>query len=349
VLVSSSQRRLTVWTSLTNDVDNSNDTTVFFLRTREDIPFFEGFARPIAPAGWMLDEDLMVTDLGGLDDFSIYDNLNETDTTLLFRTTNYGNIATGDSLRFSVVFREFDTDTPYTDSTRMTVRAYVDCAETSETIAELTLGGDSIVAIDLEAYAGSALQFEVFMQRDSGNFDVTFDDFNIKRCADNLGLMVDVIDVTSGSVNDGAATIIPSGGVAPFLYNWPGGQATNAVDTLIAGTYNVLVTDAVGCTDEVTFRVSFPVATNDPADLLTDLRVFPNPTSGLLDVRLELPEASALRATVYDLTGRQLQAYDFGRQLRLNEQLDFSAFPAGIYLLRLHTVDAARTVRIIKR
>jgi hypothetical protein len=343
------ESRIEVWTSLTNDVDNSNDTTVFFLRTREDIPFFEGFARPIAPAGWMLDEDLMVTDLGGLDDFSIYDNLNETDTTLLFRTTNYGNIATGDSLRFSVVFREFDTDTPYTDSTRMTVRAYVDCAETSETIAELTLGGDSIVAIDLEAYAGSALQFEVFMQRDSGDFDVTFDDFNIKRCADNLGLMVDVIDVTSGSVNDGAATIIPSGGVAPFLYNWPGGQATNAVDTLIAGTYNVLVTDAVGCTDEVTFRVSFPVATNDPADLLTDLRVFPNPTSGLLDVRLELPEASALRATVYDLTGRQLQAYDFGRQLRLNEQLDFSAFPAGIYLLRLHTVDAARTVRIIKR
>jgi hypothetical protein len=343
------ESRIEVWTSLTDDVDNSNDTTIFFLRTREDIPFFEGFARPLIPTGWMLDEDLTVTDLGGVDDFSIYDNLNGTDTTLLFRTTNYGNVAAGDSLRFSVVFREFDTDTPYTDSTRMTVRAYVDCAEISETITELTLGGDSIVAIDLESYAGSSLQFEIFMQRDSGDFDVTFDDFNIKRCADNLGLMVDVIDVTSGSVNDGAATIIPGGGVAPFNYNWPDGQTANAVDTLIAGSYTVMVTDAVGCTDEVSFRISFPVATNDPADLLTDLRVFPNPTSGLLEVKLELPEASALRATVYDLTGRQLQAYDFGRQLRLNEQLDFSAYPAGIYLLRLHTADAARTVRVVLR
>ncbi|WP_026231623.1 T9SS type A sorting domain-containing protein [Neolewinella persica] len=343
------ESRIEVWTSLTDDVDNSNDTTVFFLRTREDIPFFEGFARPLVPAGWVLDEDLMLTDLSGMGNFSIYDNLNSTDTTLLFRTTNYGNVASGDSLRFSVVFREFDTDTPYTDSTRMTVRAYIDCAETSETIAELTLAGDSIVAIDLESYAGSSLQFEVFMQRDSGDFDVTFDDFNIKRCADNLGLMVDVIDVTSGNVNDGAATVIPGGGVAPFNYSWPGGQTANAVDNLVAGTYTVMVTDAVGCTDEVTFRVSFPVATTDPANLLTDLQVFPNPTSGLLEVKLELPEASTLRAAVYDLTGRQLQAYDFGRQLRLNEQLDFSAYPAGIYLLRLRTADAARTIRVVLR
>ncbi|MFK8160834.1 MAG: T9SS type A sorting domain-containing protein, partial [Lewinella sp.] len=219
----------------------------------------------------------------------------------------------------------------------------------SETIAALTLAGDSIVVIDLENYAGSALQFEVFMQRDSGDFDVTFDDFNIKRCAPSLDLLVDIIDVTSGSVNDGAATVIPGGGVAPFLYNWPDGQTTNAVDTLIAGTYNVMVTDAVGCTDEITFRVSFPVSINDPADLLSDLQVFPNPTSGLLEVKLELPEASALRAAVYDLTGRQLQSYDFGHQLRLSEQLDFSAYPAGIYLLRLHTADAARTIRVVRQ
>lgn len=343
------ESRIEVWTSLVDDVDNSNDTTVFFLRTREDIPFFEGFARPQAPTGWVLDEDLMVVDLSGADDFSIYDNLNDTDTTLLFRTTNYGNVAAGDSLRFSVVMREFNTDTPYTGAADITVRAYVDCAETSEAVDELTVSSDSIVVISLADYVGSALQFEVFMERDSGDFDVTFDDFNIKRCANNLGLAVDVIDVTSGSVNDGAATVIPGGGVAPFLYSWPDGQTTNAVDTLIAGTYNVMVTDAVGCTDDITFRVSFPVSTNDPADLLTDLHVFPNPTSGLLQVKLELPEASALRAAIYDLTGRQLQAYDFGRQLNLNEQLDFSAYPAGIYLLRLHTVDAARTIRVVRR
>lgn len=343
------ESRIEVWTSLIDDVDNSNDTTVFFLRTREDIPFFEGFARPVVPTGWMLDEDLIITDLEAVGNFSIYDNLNATDTTLLFRTTNYGNVAAGDTLRFSVVFREFDFNIPYTDSTRMTVRAYVDCAETSETIADLTLAGDTIVAIDLEAFAGSALQFEIFMQRDSGDFDVTFDDFNIKRCADNLGLMVDVIDVTTGNVNDGAATIIPGGGVAPFSYIWPDGQTVNSVDTLIAGTYTVMVTDAVGCTDEVTFRVEFPVSNDEPADLLSDLRVFPNPTSGLLEVRLELPEASVLRAAVYDLTGRQLQTFDFGRQLRLSEQFDFSAYPAGIYLLRLHTADAARTVRLIKK
>lgn len=343
------ESRIEVWTSLSGDVDPTNDTTVFFLRTREDIPFFEGFARPRAPAGWLLDNDLLITDLMGDGDFTLYDNLNATDTSLLFSTSNYGLIEDGDTLRFNVVLREFNSTTPYTDTTFLTVRAYADCAGTPETIEDVILTGDSLVALGLDFYAGSALRFEFEMTRDSGDYDITFDNFNIKRCAGSLELTADVINLSAGGADDGVATVIPGGGVAPFSYRWPGGETTNTLDGLAAGTYSVQVTDAVGCTDQITFRVEFPVSAEDPAGSLDGLSVFPNPTSGQLELRLELPRAGALRAAVYDLTGRQLRALDFGQQQRLSETLDFSNYPAGIYLLRVETPEAARTVKIMVR
>jgi hypothetical protein len=52
---------------------------------------------------------------------------------------------------------------------------------------------------------------------------------------------------------------------------------------------------------------------------------------------------------VYDLTGRRMLTKNLGQQLRLNEQLDFSSLPNGIYLLRLRAGDAARTIRVIKQ
>ena len=44
-----------------------------------------------------------------------------------------------------------------------------------------------------------------------------------------------------------------------------------------------------------------------------------------------------------------LKSQDFGRQAQLQERLDFSDLPAGIYLLRLRADDAARTIRVVKR
>ncbi len=38
-----------------------------------------------------------------------------------------------------------------------------------------------------------------------------------------------------------------NGGVAPFTYNWDSGQTTADINNLTAGTYNVTVTDASGC------------------------------------------------------------------------------------------------------
>jgi hypothetical protein len=61
-------------------------------------------------------------------------------------------------------------------------------------------------------------------------------------------------DVTCFGANDGTAQVSPVGGTAPYNIFWiPGGQTTNSVSGLSAGTYYVQIQDASGCilTDSV--------------------------------------------------------------------------------------------------
>ena len=49
-------------------------------------------------------------------------------------------------------------------------------------------------------------------------------------------------------ITNGTVTATPTSGTAPFRYLWNTGATTQTIGTLAAGTYNVTVTDANGCT-----------------------------------------------------------------------------------------------------
>jgi gliding motility-associated-like protein len=60
--------------------------------------------------------------------------------------------------------------------------------------------------------------------------------------------VVNVTDVTCYGAADGTADITPAGGLPPYTYLWvPGGETTNAVTGLQAGSYSVEVMDSNGC------------------------------------------------------------------------------------------------------
>lgn len=71
-------------------------------------------------------------------------------------------------------------------------------------------------------------------------------------------------DVTCNGTCDGTAAVAPINGIAPFTYVWspePGaGQGSQQVTGLCAGSYSVLITDAVGCDTTVTFTILQPDA-----------------------------------------------------------------------------------------
>lgn len=70
--------------------------------------------------------------------------------------------------------------------------------------------------------------------------------------------------LTSGSVSckgscDGNATVTASGGTSPYSYSWSGTTFTNSVvNSLCAGTYSSIVTDANGCKSIKTFTLNQP-------------------------------------------------------------------------------------------
>jgi gliding motility-associated-like protein len=58
-------------------------------------------------------------------------------------------------------------------------------------------------------------------------------------------------DQSNGSIN-----MTPSSGVSPYTFNWSNGETTEDLNNLLAGTYDVTVTGANGCTRTASFTVT---------------------------------------------------------------------------------------------
>lgn len=65
-------------------------------------------------------------------------------------------------------------------------------------------------------------------------------------------------DAACKGESSGSATVTATGGATPYAYAWPGGQSTATAPELAAGTYNVTITDANGCTLEASTVIGEP-------------------------------------------------------------------------------------------
>lgn len=340
--------RIETWVSLTGDELILNDTTFFFFRSLEPLPFFLDFENGAVPASWTLPAfDVNVSQPTGSPSITVNDNLFSGDTEFQLLTGNYGLVETGDQLRFEIILREFASENEFTGPVDFELRAYPDCSEDFQILDVFTLSGDTTIVEDLSVFANRSLRFEIVATWVEGDFIFNVDNFGVIRCA---GLQLDAITmgVTDEQTADGEATVIPNTGFGPYTFAWSSGDTTATADSLAFGNYTVTVTDAAGCSDEISFLVDLASGVDEATEILDGVSVFPNPTAGRVELRLDLTAATFLRATVYDLTGRQLLDRDYGRQLQLTETFDLSAYPAGIYLLRIQADGAAKTIRIMK-
>ena len=78
----------------------------------------------------------------------------------------------------------------------------------------------------------------------------------------NSGVTTRILSFTNVSCHgdsDGAASVSASGGVLPYTYLWtPSGNATSTINGLIAGLYNVNVTDSNNCISSVVVTILEP-------------------------------------------------------------------------------------------
>ncbi len=73
-----------------------------------------------------------------------------------------------------------------------------------------------------------------------------------------LAISHSVTDVSCKNGSDGKVDLTVSGGTMPYRYSWSNGDTTKDLSSLIADTYDVLVTDDNGCTIRDTATVTEP-------------------------------------------------------------------------------------------
>ena len=84
------------------------------------------------------------------------------------------------------------------------------------------------------------------------------------------GTMV-VTNVACNGASNGAINLTPTGGTAPYTFNWGGGITTEDRIGLAAGTYTVVITDANGCTATVNATVTQPASAVNGTTVVTNV------------------------------------------------------------------------------
>ncbi len=118
--------------------------------------------------------------------------------------------------------------------------------ETTQDLEDLEEGDYYLTITDFYGY---------FIER--GPFTIDFSggglgDFDIEEEVSN--------DVTCNGNSDGYLEVSVSGGVGNYAYQWSNGGTQEYIQNLSPGTYSVIVTDDVGCTDSEIFEIEEPEA-----------------------------------------------------------------------------------------
>ncbi|MBI5917545.1 MAG: T9SS type A sorting domain-containing protein, partial [Bacteroidetes bacterium] len=153
-------------------------------------------------------------------------------------------------------------------------------------------------------------------------------------------LSIEVVSITpsTGGLPDGIIEVNILGGTAPFQFVWlkngvpqPGFNPS----AVLPGSYQLKVEDANGCIELSGLITVGVVSSTASQNFDRYVKLFPNPSTGLVTLQFELPRAETVGMSVFDLTGRQVLRLDEKTMLRQTETLDLQSFSAGIYWVKM--------------
>ena len=152
-------------------------------------------------------------------------------------------------------------------------------------------------------------------------------------------LSTSVVDVTAN--NNGSIDLSIAGGVPAYLIAWSNGAVTEDLQNIAAGTYNVTVFDANGCTASTEVIVNNNSVNGIEEQHGTAMNVYPNPSNGASQVTWS---GAMNELNVVDQNGRTiLKATVEGRNSYSLEGLS-----VGTYFVRLANAEGiAGTQRIV--
>lgn len=242
----------------------------------------------------------------------------------------------------SKVFKATDTiDCSYLTATTFKTND-VTCSKVANgSITVSASGGEAPYSYSLD---GTIFQEDSsFTSLDSGQYTITVKDAN--GCATTTeasistvgALRIDgIVTASTQSVGNGSIALTVSGGNAPYSYAWGNGATTAHISNLTLGTYEVIVTDASGCTANTSFIVEGVTGIDE--QLQAGVTVYPNPGHEVLYIKVPA-ESSVKVATLYGIMGNKVSDIQLARGIN---RLNISGLQSGSYLLRIDQGDSHR-------
>ncbi len=152
---------------------------------------------------------------------------------------------------------------------------------------------------------------------------------------------------TVGGFN-GAVTLAPAGGTAPYTYLWSNGATIQNLSNITAGTYSVTITDANGCSHSVGATISDPTSVLFSEGSL-EVSVFPNPAKEQATLNIEATNALDANIQVINLMGQVMWSIEANSIVNEQYQLDMSRWASGVYMLRIAVGQEAVVYRLVKQ
>ncbi|MBX7240555.1 MAG: T9SS type A sorting domain-containing protein [Bacteroidia bacterium] len=164
--------------------------------------------------------------------------------------------------------------------------------------------------------------------------------------------------VTVSPVNNGnsitwTAAVTPPG--VAYYYQWKNlltGNVVGVTNPFTASSYgnyqvNVLYQSIPQCSTTINLGYFVPTAITGGFNL-TEVRIYPNPTSGDLNVNMFSPDNQDILLSVKDLLGREILSKKLtGVYGEINEHFSLSGLPRGVYLFNIETPSGSRNEKIM--
>ena len=353
-----------LWTEMETDGDRSNDTLTIELNKFP--PLYEDFENGLpeymsAAPGTNWRPALHHNNLTAL--MSL--NLDSPGDTFTLDLPAMGPMQLNDTLLFDYryvdwAFGDSNGSNPTEDLTEedvLSVSVSLDCGETFELLFEQP-GTNHEPTVDLRTIAIPLGEFagETIVVRISGAYSSGFgepdywldvDNINLRRCSD---FFIDAtIDNPVAGMDNGQIVLNPRIGVGPFEYLWNTGETTGTLSNLTPGEYTVTVSDRGGCSTMATFLLE-AVNTDELSELLIgNLLVAPNPAPDQTQIRVNFAETVDAQIEVVSTLGQRMWSSPMFRNVdSLDERIDISQLPDGIYFLQVQAGGQRKTVRLVK-
>ncbi len=166
-------------------------------------------------------------------------------------------------------------------------------------------------------------------------------------CPSNFGAVATATPASDGG--NGSIELAPPSstyGFGGYTYLWENGETTPSISGLAPGTYTLVITDKIGCSQSIDVVVSSSSSVADIA-ALASFGLTPNPASSVSVMSARFNEAVDLNVEVLNVEGKVVAFANFGNTTAVNHSFDLSGFAEGIYLVKMSVGSQVHTERLM--